>query len=51
MEIEGIIRANCIEIEEIPADAKVVDVKWVYDVKINMTTEIVRFKSKVISAG
>jgi hypothetical protein len=50
-EIEGIRRANCIEIEEVPAGAKVIDAKWVYDLKTNMKNEIVRFKARLSARG
>jgi hypothetical protein len=51
LEIEGIKRANYIKIEKVPEGAKVIDAKWVYDLKTNMKNEIVRFKAKLSARG
>jgi hypothetical protein len=50
-EIECIRSANCIVVEEVPYGAKVIDAKWVYDLKTNMQNEIVRFKARLSARG
>jgi hypothetical protein len=41
-EIEGIVAAAGIRIQEIPKGATVIDPKWVYDIKANAANDIIR---------
>jgi hypothetical protein len=50
-EIEGIIAAGCIRVEEVPSGATVIDPKWVYDIKTNAANQIIRFKAKLSARG
>jgi hypothetical protein len=46
-EIERIIAAGCIRVEEVPSGATVIDPKWVYDITTNAANEIIRFKARL----
>jgi hypothetical protein len=46
-EINGIIDAGCIINEIPPKGAKIIDSKWVYDIKTNSINQVIKFKARL----
>jgi hypothetical protein len=50
-EINGIIEAGCIINKIPPKGAKIIDSKWIYDLKTNSINQVIKFKARLSARG